>query len=93
MMSPPFNCQWYQEIFEKFPKIVADAQREGRRLGLDKVAGRFGLYTGASSLPGALPDYVLDAVVAANREPILPVKRVEDDIRMLVTRRSSRPPS
>ena len=83
-MSPLFNCQWYQELFEKLPKIVADAEREGRRLGLDKVAGRFGLYTGASSLPGALPDYVLDAVVAANREPILPVKRVEDDIRMLV---------
>ena len=83
-MPPRFNCQWYQEIFERFPKIVADAERARTRLGLDRVAGKIGLYTGASSLPGALPDYVLDAIVAANRTPLLPVKRVEDDIRMLI---------
>lgn len=83
-MSPRFNCQWYQDLFEKFPAIVADAEREGSRLGLDKVAGRFGLYTGASSVPGPLPSYVLDAIVEANRTAVLPVKRVEDDIRMLI---------
>ena len=84
MTTPRFRCQWYQDIFEKFPNIVADAERAGKALKLDKVAGRVGLYTGASSVPGPLPDYVIDAIVAANRTPILPLKRVEDELRMLI---------
>ncbi len=84
MTTPDFTCQWYQDIFAAFPKIVADAEKAGKALKLDKVAGKVGLYTGASSVPGALPGYVLDAIVEANQTSILPLKRVEDELRMLI---------
>ena len=84
MTTPSFTCQWYQDIFGKFPKIIADAEAAGKALKLDKVAGKVGRYTGASSVPGALPNYVLDAIVEANQTAILPLKRVEDELRMLI---------
>jgi hypothetical protein len=43
MTTPDFTCQWYQDIFAAFPKIVADAEKAGKALKLDKVAGKVGL--------------------------------------------------
>ncbi len=84
MTTPSFTCQCYQYIFGRFPQFIADAEKAGKALKLDKVAGKVGLYTGASSVPGPLPNYVLDAIVEANQTAILPLKRVEDELRMLI---------
>ncbi len=76
--------EWYQRIYDSFPKIVADAERYGETLGLGDLHGNIGLYSGASSCPARLPDYVLDAIVAANQSEILPLRAVEDRLRTVV---------
>ena len=83
-MKPKYRYQWYQQIHERFPAILADARRAGERLGLGKARGQFGLYAGASSCPARLPDYVMDAIVRANQVEVLPLRQVEDELREIV---------
>jgi hypothetical protein len=82
--NPKYRYQWYQRIYECLPQIRADAKQAAHKLGIDKVPGTFGLYAGSSSCPGRLPNYILDAIIAANRISILPMRSVEDDVRELV---------
>lgn len=79
-----YRHEWYQLIYERFPEIVSEAERYGEKLGLNKLKGEIGLYSGASSCPARLPDYVLDAIVEANQTEILPVRTVEDRLRNVV---------
>ena len=83
-MTTKYRFQWYQRIHENTPKIHEDAREAARELGLEKWRDRVGLYSGASSCPGPLPGYVLDAIVAANTGPLLPLRRVEDELRVVV---------
>lgn len=83
-MTRKYRFQWYQRLHENTPKIHEDAREAARELGLGKWRDRVGLYSGASSCPGPLPGYVLDAIVAANTGPLLPMRRVEDELRVVV---------
>ncbi|UCE13940.1 MAG: hypothetical protein JSV04_01885, partial [Candidatus Heimdallarchaeota archaeon] len=83
-MRSKHKFQWYQAIFENFPKIREDARQAAKEIGLNEVIDNsFGLYPGSSSCPGPLPNYVLDAIVSANRE-VIPMRRVEDELRNVV---------
>jgi hypothetical protein len=79
-----YRHQWYQSLYERMPEILVDAQQARVTLGLDQLPQRLGLYSGMSSNPGSLPDYVLAAITAANRSDLQSVRAVEDDIRSLV---------
>jgi hypothetical protein len=76
--------EWYQALFEKTREIEREACDYGEKVGLDRFAGRIALYSGMSSSPAPLPDYVLDAIVAANRQSIGSVQSIEDRIRSLI---------
>jgi hypothetical protein len=76
--------QWYQTIYERFPAIIAEATCFGEKLALGENKGSFGLYSGASSLPARLPDFVLEAIRRANQMEVLPVRAVEDRVRLLI---------
>ncbi len=73
--------EWYQKIYESFPAIIGEARRFGETLSLGKLNSQFGLYSGASSCPARLPNYVIDAIVEANKIEVLPVRNVEDELR------------
>lgn len=79
-----YRHEWYQSIYDCFPKIVAEARQYGETLSLGEHKGNIGLYSGASSLPARLPDYILDAIVKANQIEILPVRVIEDRVRAVV---------
>lgn len=83
-MTRSFRHQWYQSILDAIPAIEKEARAVAKAEGLGKYAGRYGLYQGSSSTPGRLPDYVLDAIVKANRQEVLPARRIADEIRELV---------
>lgn len=83
-MNPRYRFQWYQRIHESTSRIHEDARKAVAELGLDEWRGRIGLYGGSSSCPGPLPTYVLDAIAAANRGPLLPMRRVEDELREVI---------
>ena len=80
-----YKFQWYQSIYESFPKIVDEAKRYGEEIGTLKLKQDIGLYAGSSARPGNLPDYVLDAIVEANRGGrTYPVRVIEDELRGVV---------
>ena len=79
-----YKYQWYQDIYEKIPAILADAAKAGEALGLSDYKNKLGLYAGASSCPASLPDYVLEAIIEANNKPVLGLRQVEDDLREVV---------
>ncbi|MCZ8036510.1 MAG: hypothetical protein O9288_17425 [Novosphingobium sp.] len=83
-MSVAHRHQWYQHILDAIPAIEKEAKAVARAEGLGRHAGRYGLYQGSSSTPGRLPDYVLDAIVRANRKEVLPARHIADEIRELV---------
>jgi hypothetical protein len=83
-MKPKYRYQWYQEIYNKIPKILEDARKVAKELSLDKLQDKIGLYPGSSSCPGSLPNYVLDAIIKANKIPILPMRKVEDELREVI---------
>ena len=77
--------QWYQKIYESTPKIHAEAREFAKKIGIDKVKADLGMYTGSSSRPGNLPNYVLDEIVKANQSGKTPrLRGVEDQIREIV---------
>lgn len=76
--------EWYQALFEKIPEIEREAREFGESIGLDRFQGGIALYSGMSSRPAPMPDYVLDAIIAANREPVASVQSIEDRIRSLI---------
>src|SRR5918996_4294006 len=79
-----YRHEWYQRIYESIPKIIAEATAYGDRLAMGEHKGNIGLYSGASSMPARLPQYVLDAIVKANQKEILPVRTVEDRVRAVI---------
>lgn len=81
---PRFRAEFYQRLYEKLPDIRREAASAGKALGLDKFPDELGLYPGASSCPGLLPSYVLDAVVASNRGRIKPLRTYQEELRYLV---------
>ena len=83
-MKPKYRFQWYQEIYNNLPKILEEAGKAAKELGLDKLKNKIGLYPGSSSCPGSLPKYVLDAIIKANQTPVLPVREVEDELREVI---------
>ncbi|SVC34223.1 uncharacterized protein METZ01_LOCUS287077, partial [marine metagenome] len=84
-MTSKFKYEWYQEIYDSFSAIIAEAEGYGKKLGLNKLPNDIGLYAGSSSRPGNLPNYVLDPIVEANRASrTIPVRTVEDDLRKVV---------
>ena len=83
-MKAKYRFQWYQDIYNSMPKILGAAREAAKKLGLDKLKGKIGLYPGSSSCPGPLPNYVLDAIIKANQTPILPMREVEDNLRELI---------
>ena len=78
-----YRFQWYQHLWENRFEILSEAKRAGEELVGD-LRGRVGLYPGSSSCPGPLPRYVLEAIEEANRTPVLPMRRVEDELRCVV---------
>ena len=83
-MKAKYKFQWYQEIYEKFPKIREEAHQAAIDLGLNKEKrGTFGTYPGSSSCPGLIPNYVLDAIIRVNKE-VYPMRQVEDELRNVV---------
>ena len=80
-MVAKYRYQWYQEIYDNIPKIHAEARKTASKLGLDKLKDKIGLYPGSSTCPGPLPNYVLDAIIKANQVPVLPLRKVEDELR------------
>ena len=83
-MQAKYRYQWYQQIYENIPKILDEARKAAIELGLDKLKDKIGLYPGSSSCPGSLPNYVLDAIVKANQVPVLPMRKVEDELREVI---------
>ena len=80
-----YKFQWYQSIYDSFPGIVEEARRYGEEIGTLKLKQDIGLYAGSSARPGNLPDYVLDAIVEANRGgKTYPVRVIEDELREVV---------
>jgi len=78
-----YRFEWYQRLWERRFEILSEARRVGEELVGD-LKGRVGLYPGSSSCPGPLPRYVLEAMEEANRVPVLPMRRVEDELRCVV---------
>ncbi len=76
-----YRHEWYQKIYERIPAIVEEARQFGETLSLGKLNSQFGLYSGASSCPARLPNYVIEAIVEANKTEVLPVRDVEDELR------------
>ena len=83
-MQPVFRHEWYQRIFERQPDIAREAAGCAEALGMAPFAGEIGLYQGSSSCPARLPDFVMNAIVEANRVNVLPARGVADRIRDLV---------
>ena len=83
-MKPKYKFQWYQEIYNNIPKIHEEARKAAKELGLDKFKDKGGSYPGSSSCPGSLPNYVLDAIIKANQIPVLPMRKVEDELREVI---------
>ena len=83
-MKPKYKFQWYQQIYESIPKIHEEARKAAEELGLDKFKNKGGTYPGSSSCPGTLPNYVLEEIVRANQIPLLPMRKVEDELREVV---------
>ena len=83
-MAIKYRYQWYQKIYDSIPKIHEEARKEAVRLGLDKLKNKIGLYSGSSSCPGGLPQFVLDAIIAANKTSVLPMRKVEDELREVI---------
>ena len=79
-----YRHAWYQRLFEAIPKIEREAAESATALGLDRYSGRIGTYQGSSGCPARLPDYVLDAIVAANQTDVLPAVAIADEMRDLV---------
>ncbi|MFX0174135.1 MAG: hypothetical protein ACFE9L_19820 [Candidatus Hodarchaeota archaeon] len=83
-MKGKHRFQWYQEIYENFPRIRDEARHIAREIGLNKIKeDLFGTYPGSSSCPGPLPNYVLDEIVQANKK-VNPMRKVEDDLRSVI---------
>jgi hypothetical protein len=89
-MSPTFvksNCRFdfYERLQKALPRIVAEASDHGRMLGIDRLPDKVGLYPGASSCPGQMPSFVLDAIVASNRaDRIQPMQEYQEELRYTV---------
>ncbi len=83
-MQLKYKYQWYQQIYENIPKIIAEATKQAAELGMDKLRDEIGLYSGSSACPGSLPYYVLDAIVEANKRRIFPLRKIEDGLREVI---------
>jgi len=83
-MEVKHKFHFYKKIYQNIPKIHWEAREVAKELGLEKLRGKIGLYCGSSSSPAALPKYVMDAIIEANKTPVYPLSRVEDELRELI---------
>jgi len=83
-MEAKYRYKWYQEIYDNIPKIHAEARKIAAEFGLGKLKDKIGVYPGSSTCPGSLPNYVLDAIIKANQVPVLPMRKVEDELREVI---------
>ncbi len=80
-----YRYEFYERLLAALPAIQAEAEKTGRQLGLDALRDQVGLYPGASSCPGPLPSYVLDAIVESNRrDRIQPMPALQEEFRHLI---------
>jgi hypothetical protein len=83
-LTPKYRYQFYQNIYEKIPEINRESDKIGKELGTDILKHNVGLYTGSSSTPGPMAKYALNAIIEANKVPVLPLRKVEDRLREVV---------
>lgn len=83
-MEPKYKFQWYQRIYAQTPQILEEARQAAKEYGIEKIRDKVGLYPGSSSCPGPLPNYILNAVIAANKVPVYPLRRAGDELREVV---------
>jgi hypothetical protein len=83
-MPKQWRHEWYEQIYQRFPKIVAEATAFGEKLDIGSLRDQVGLYAGSSSSPARLPRFVMDAIVEANQHSVLPLRVVEDRLRSVV---------
>lgn len=83
-MELKYKFQFYKQIYKKIPEIHQEARQVATEIGLDRLRGRIGLYCGSSSAPAALPKYIIDAILEANKMPVYPLSKVEDELRELI---------
>jgi len=84
LVKVKYRFQWYQEIYNNLPKILDEAEKAAKELGVDKLKNKIGLYAGSSACPGSLQKYVLEAINEANNIPVLPLRKVEDELREII---------
>ena len=83
-MSRKYRYKFYQKIYEKISDIRRDAKKVGEGIGVGDLRNEIGLYTGSSSCPGPMAKSAIEAIVEANKTPIMPLRNVEDQLRDLV---------
>lgn len=83
-MDFKYKFQWYQNLYEKIPEIVAVAKQTAADLGIDTYKDKIGLYPGSSSCPGALPYFVMEAIIKANEQSLYPLRKIEDELREII---------
>ena len=76
-----FRHHFYQSLLASIPEMESEGRAWAADQGYDVMTGRYGTYQGSSSIPARLPDYVLDAIVAANAGEVVPARRYADAIR------------
>lgn len=80
-----YRFRWYQQIYDAFPDILAEAREFGMKLKVPEFGRDIGLYAGSSSRPGNLPNYVLEEIIKVNRgQETVPLRKIEDELREVV---------
>jgi hypothetical protein len=83
-MKENYKFQWYQNLYKKIPEILQDVISLSKSIGLERIRDQVGLYSGSSSCPGPLSNYVLNAIKDANQRSIYPMQIVADELREVV---------
>jgi len=84
MKKEQHRFRWYQQLNQNRLKIYNEARRAADELGLGKLQGQIGLYPTGSASPPPLPKYVTEAIVKASKVPVLPMTKIDDELRDIV---------
>jgi len=83
-MREKYKFRWYQKLNENRQKIYEEARKSAADMGLQKFKGQIGLYPTGSACPPPLPKYVVEAIAKASKIPVLPMTKIEDELREIV---------